>query len=146
RDAEVAKRELLSGRVHVVELERRDGPVVAAQRAPAARLGNEDLLYLAPSPRYGVGATPNAAEVATSLADERRRAVPGALAQSPLGRRGGAGRAEAVLAQPVEHHRLADPKLRGHLGDRAAGGDELLQEWFRRRGHRSRMTAGSDEH
>src|SRR5918995_210014 len=110
--------------IAVVKLRRSDVPVVSADVAPAARLGNEDLLESPPTTRNRFGAAPQA-PVDTAIVEPKvGDAVATALAPLPgcvhathtvRIRSPGPPRAQAMTAEPVPHRRLAETEPLGNL-------------------------------
>jgi len=104
----------------VVELECTWVPVVTADNAPSAGLGNEDLFHPPPSLGNPIRAALRAAVIALNVKDEPRRAVDLAVAlhlDKPGLPRCSSGlcrerrpRFETPAAEPITNRRLTTPK------------------------------------
>jgi hypothetical protein len=96
--------ELLQGRVEMMELQRRNTAVVAAEPAASPRLLDEDLLDSSATPHHGFLAAPAATEIPTGVSDVVTLPVPGThqrrLRQAGFASRAGRIRRAAAHTTP----------------------------------------------
>jgi hypothetical protein len=122
--------ELLETRVEMVELERTQPAVVAAQPAAAAGLLDKDLLHTTSPPNHRLLTAPEASEVAPGFTEmfglpvmralERDVGQPGCAGLTSPWARASADASpgpQAVLVEPVPDGPLAAPNRLSDLGD-----------------------------